>query len=68
MQVVTVDSSPDLLNQEQRKLYDTVGDQYTQELASTTSGEVPPSQLLLHADGVAGSGKTFALLNTCARI
>ena len=27
-----------------------------------------PSQLLLNVDGVAGSGKTFTLLKTCARI
>jgi hypothetical protein len=68
IQVVTVDSLPDLLNLEQRKLYDTVVSQYTQELACTTSGNPPPSQLLLNVDGVAGSGKTFTLLKTCARI
>ncbi|PVH71138.1 hypothetical protein DL98DRAFT_398523, partial [Cadophora sp. DSE1049] len=68
VQVVKVDSSPELLNQEQRKLYDTVVGQYTQELASTASDEPPPSQLLLNVDGVAGSGKTFTLLKICARI
>jgi hypothetical protein len=62
-QVVTVDSSPDSLNLEQRKLYDTVGSQYSNELI-----QQPLPQLLLHVDGVAGSGKTFVLLKTCARI
>ncbi|KAH8654651.1 hypothetical protein BGZ60DRAFT_508337 [Tricladium varicosporioides] len=62
-QVVTMDSSPDLLNLEQRKLYDTVVSQYENELAGQ-----PLPQLLLYVDGVAGSGKTFALLKTCARI
>ena len=38
-------------------------DQYSQELALDM-----PSQLLLNVDGVAGSGKTFTLLKTCARI
>ncbi|KIX07689.1 uncharacterized protein Z518_02343 [Rhinocladiella mackenziei CBS 650.93] len=60
-----MNSSPVPLNPEQRKLYDTVVGQYAQELA----GEAPlPSQLLLNVDGVAGSGKTFTLLKTCARI
>ena len=64
-QVVTMDSSPLPLNLEQRKLYDTVVDQYSQELAL----DAPlPCQLLLNVDGVAGSGKTFTLLKTCARI
>jgi ATP-dependent exoDNAse (exonuclease V) alpha subunit len=64
-QIVTIDSSPGPLNLEQRKLYDTVLDQYSQELAL----DMPlPSQLLLNVDGVAGSGKTFTLLKTCARI
>jgi ATP-dependent DNA helicase PIF1 len=62
-QVVTIDSSPDSLNLEQMKLYDTVVSQYSNELG----GQSPP-QLLLHVDGVAGSGKTFVLLKTCARI
>ena len=62
---VTVDSSPQALNPEQRKLYDTVVDQYSQEVDSN----VPlPRQLLLNVDGVAGSGKTFAPLKACARI
>jgi hypothetical protein len=42
--------------------------QYTQELASKVYNIPPPSQLLLNVDGVAGSGKTFTLLKTCARI
>ena len=64
-QVVVMDSSPDPLNLEQRKLYDTVAGQYSQELALDTP---LPRQLLLNVDGVAGSGKTFTLLKTCARI
>ena len=78
-QVVTIDSSPDPLNLEQRKLYDTVVDQYSQELAwdrpalellapELAWGRPAPSQLLLNVDGVAGSGKTFTLLKICARI
>lgn len=64
-QVVTMDASPLPLNFEQRKLYDTMVEQYTQELAT----EAPlPRQLLLNVDGVAGSGKTFTLLKACARI
>ena len=62
-QVVTMDSSPDSLNLEQRKLYDTVVSQYLNDLA----GQTPP-QLLLYVDGVAGTEKTFVLLKTCARI
>ena len=62
-QLVTMDSSPDPLNLEQRKLYDTVVDQYSQELAWDRPA---PSQLLLNVDGVAGSRKTFTLLKTCA--
>jgi hypothetical protein len=64
-QVVVMDSSADPLNLEQRKLYDTVVDQYCQELTLDTP---LPRQLLLNVDGVAGSGKTFTLLKTCARI
>lgn len=62
-QLVTIDSSPLPLNTEQRKLYDTVVSQYSLELALYR-----PSQLLLNVDGEAGSGKTFTLLKTCARI
>ena len=62
-QAVTVDSDPSPLNTEQRKLYDVVTDQYTQELACNH-----PRLLLLNVDGVAGSGKTFTLLKTCARL
>jgi hypothetical protein len=66
--VVIVDSLPDLLNLEQRKLYNTMVGQYTQELTYTTFGNPPLSQLLLNVDGVAKSRKTFTLLKTCARI
>jgi hypothetical protein len=62
-QLVTMDSSPLPLNQEQRKLYDTVVSQYAQELAWLN-----PAQLLLNVDGIAGSGKTFTLLKICACI
>jgi ATP-dependent DNA helicase PIF1 len=62
-QAVTVDSDPGPLNTEQRKLYDVVTAQYVQELASSH-----PRPLLLNVDGVAGSGKTFTLLKTCARL
>ena len=58
-----MDSSPDALNLEQRKLYDTVVSQYSHELR----GE-PLPQLLLNVDGVAGSRKTFIVLKTCARL
>jgi hypothetical protein len=64
-QTVIMESSPLPLNQEQRRLYDAVVDQYSQELALDTPF---PRQLLLNVDGVAGSGKTFTLLKTCARI
>jgi len=64
-QVAAIDSSPDPLNVEQRKLYDTVVGQYSQEL---TIDAPLPRQLLLNVDGVSGSGKTFTLLKTCARI
>ena len=64
-QVVTMDSSPGPLNLEQRKLYDTVVNHYIQELQSD---QPKPSQLLLHIDGKAGTGKTFAFLKICARL
>jgi ATP-dependent exoDNAse (exonuclease V) alpha subunit len=63
-QVVVMDSSQDPLNLEQRKLYDTVVDQYSQELTFA----LLPRQLLLNVNGVARSRKTFTLLKTCARI
>jgi PIF1-like helicase len=63
-QTVTMDSSPLPLNPEQRQLYDIAVDQYSRELAS----DILPPQLLLNVDGVAGSGKTFTLLKTCARL
>jgi hypothetical protein len=62
-QAVTVDSDPGPLNTEQRKLYDIVTAQYIQELTGDC-----PRPLLLNTDGVAGSGKTFTLLKTCARL
>src|SRR6195952_3364640 len=64
VQAVAIDSSPDPLNLEQRKLYDMVVDQYAEELALG----ILPRPLLLNVDGVAGSGKTFTLLKACARI
>jgi hypothetical protein len=63
-QAVTVDSDPGPLSTEQRKLYDIVTAQYIQELTCND----PPRPLLLNIDGVAGSGKTFTLLKTCARL
>lgn len=63
IQVITVDSSSESLNLEQRKLYNTVVEQYMQELAL---GQ--PAQLLLNVDSVAGSGKTYTLLKICAQI
>lgn len=64
-QAVTVDADPSRLNTEQRKLYETVINQYTAEL--DPYGPLP-RPLLLNVDGVAGSGKTFALLKACARL
>jgi ATP-dependent DNA helicase PIF1 len=63
-QAVDVNSSAGSLNLEQRKLYDIVVDQYTQEL----SGPGSPPPLLLNVDGVAGSGKTYTLLKICAQL
>jgi ATP-dependent DNA helicase PIF1 len=63
--LVTIDSLLLPLNLEQRKLYNTAVDQYSEELALSRP---LPSQLLLHVDSIAGSGKTFTLLKTCARI
>ena len=63
-QVVDIGSSAGSLNLEQRKLYDVVINQYTQELSSP----VLPQQLLLNVDGVAGSGKTYTLLKICAQL
>ena len=59
-----MDPSPLPLNLEQRKLYNTMVGQYSQELAL----DIPlPSQLLLNVDGVARFGKTFTLLKTWPR-
>ncbi len=63
-QAVNVSSSAGSLNLEQRKLYDIVINQYTQELSSLAL----PQQLLLNVDGVAGSGKTYTLLKICAQL
>ncbi|KIX07986.1 uncharacterized protein Z518_02640 [Rhinocladiella mackenziei CBS 650.93] len=64
--VVDVNSSPEPLNREQRKLYDMIVTHYTNEI-SLTRHSAPP-QLLLNVDGEAGTGKTFTLLKACARI
>jgi hypothetical protein len=64
-QAVTTNSSPGRLNPEQRKIYDTVVDQYTRELAVD---QPEPSQLLLQVDGQGGTGKTEAILTTCAKL
>jgi hypothetical protein len=58
-----MDSSPNALNLEQRKLYDTVVSQYSHELRG-----LPLPQLLLNVNSVAGSRKTFTVLKTCARL
>jgi ATP-dependent DNA helicase PIF1 len=63
---VEVDSSPEALNTEQRKLYNTVVDRYNHEIS--LGGHPPQPQLLLNVDGVAGTGKTFTLLKACAII
>jgi ATP-dependent exoDNAse (exonuclease V) alpha subunit len=60
-----MDPSPECLNLEQRKLYNTVVNHYIQELEPD---QPKPAQLLLHVDGKAGTGKTFALLKICARL
>ena len=60
-----MDLSPLPLNLEQRKLYNTIVDQYSQELAWDRP---TPSQLLLNIDSVVGSRKTFMFLKTCAWI
>ena len=62
---VDVDSSPAALNPDQRKIYDTIVDQYNYEISP---GDRPPQpQLLLNVDGEAGTGRTFTLLKACAR-
>jgi hypothetical protein len=68
-EVTDSDTSPDKLNAEQRKLYDLCVAQYTQELFHELDPEQPmPEQLLLNLDGVAGAGKTFALLKSSGRL
>jgi hypothetical protein len=62
---VEIDSSPELLNLEQRKLFDTIVAQYNHETSPSGRYAEP---LLLNIDGVAGTGKTFTLLKACARI
>jgi hypothetical protein len=49
--------NPDSRNPEPRKLFDKVVDHYRQGLASLN-----PRQLLLNVDGVAGSGKTYTIM------
>jgi hypothetical protein len=56
-QVVRVDLNPDSLNPKQRKIFDTTVDHYRQGLA-----DLGPCQLLLNVDGVAGSGKTYTIM------
>ena len=63
VQDVAVDSSPQSLNLEQKTLYNAVVDHYTLQWTCSST-----AQLLLNVDGVAGSGKTFTLPKTCARI
>jgi len=68
-EVTDSDTSPDKLNAEQRKLYDLCVAQYTHELSHELDPEQPmPEQLLLNLDGVAGAGKTFALLKSSGRL
>ena len=62
-QEVTATASPRSPNDEQRKLYDVVIQQYLDEL-----DDRPVRQLLLNIDGVAGSGKTYILLAICLRL
>jgi ATP-dependent DNA helicase PIF1 len=64
-QAVMVNADPSPLNTEQRKVYDVVTAQYAQELDAASPR---PRPLLLNVDGVAGSGKTFTILKTCARL
>jgi hypothetical protein len=60
-----IDSSLLPLNTEQRKLYNIVINQYSQEVSFDA---LLPCQLLLNVDSVARSRKTFALLKTCTLI
>jgi excinuclease UvrABC ATPase subunit len=53
------------LNFKQRKLYNLIVNQYARELSLV---DPRPPQLLLNVDGVAGSGKSFIVLKTCARL
>ena len=55
--------NPDSLNEQQRKLYDVVTDHYANELS-----EQDPRQLLLNVDGVAGTGKTYTILQTSLQL
>jgi hypothetical protein len=54
---VRADSNPHSPNPEQRKIFDTTVDHYCQGLA-----DLDPCQLLLNVDGVAGSGKTYTIM------
>jgi hypothetical protein len=49
--------NPDSLNPEQKKLFDITVDHYRQGLEG-----LDPCQLLLNVDGVAGSGKTYTVM------
>jgi hypothetical protein len=62
-----VNSSPEALNTEQRKLYDTIIAPYTKYYEINLGGR-PPPQLLLNVDGEAGTGKTFTPPKACAKV
>src|SRR6266536_5089922 len=63
---VEVNSLPTALNTEQRKLYNTIVNQYNQEISLQGSPLQP--LLLLNVNGVARTRKTFTLLKACTRI
>ncbi|KID96258.1 ATP-dependent DNA helicase PIF1, partial [Metarhizium majus ARSEF 297] len=56
-------NSADLLNREQRTVYNLIVDHYTDFLA----GRNPP-QLRVNLDGVAGTGKTYVLLQASKKV
>ncbi|KAH8755120.1 ATP-dependent DNA helicase PIF1 [Hyaloscypha sp. PMI_1271] len=62
---IKVDSSPEALNTERRKLYNTIITQYINEINLRRR---PPPQLLLNVDREARTGKTFTLLKAYARV
>jgi ATP-dependent DNA helicase PIF1 len=55
--------NPGSLNDQQRKLYDVVTEHYASELSGQN-----PRQLLLNVDGVAGTGKTYTILQISLRL